>query len=97
MPAPSLVSHTASVANAPVTANTANDIPPNQSNPPVLVTTNLPQLTARPGDLSTLLGSAGFKINPVGNLLITLNALFSLTKKGLTDDCTPVVAVDYAF
>jgi hypothetical protein len=54
-------------------------------------------LTARPGDLNTLLGSAGFKVNPVGNLLITLNALFSLTKKGLQDQFTPVVGLDYAF
>ncbi len=84
------------VVDTPFVANTANNVF-NPNVPPVLTTTILPQLTATPGDLNTLLGSAGFKINPVGNLLVTLNALFSLTKKGLQDQFTPVVAIDYAF
>ena len=78
------------------TANTANNVF-NPNVPPVLVSTTLPQLTATPGDLNTLLGSAGFKINPFGNLLVTVNGLFSITKKGLQDKFTPVVALDYAF
>ena len=77
-------------------ANTANNVF-NPNVPPVIVTTTLPQLTATPGDLNTLLGSAGFKINPFGNLLVTVNGLFSITKKGLQDKFTPVVAIDYAF
>ena len=77
-------------------ANTANNVF-NPNVPPVIVDTTLPQLTATPGDLNTLLGSAGFKINPFGNLLVTINGLFSLTKKGLQDKFTPVVAIDYAF
>jgi hypothetical protein len=84
------------IVDTPFVSNTANNVF-NPNTPPVLVTTTLPQLTARPGDLNTLLGSAGFKVNPVGNLLITLNALFSLTKKGLQDQFTPVVGLDYAF
>jgi hypothetical protein len=84
------------IVDTPFVANTANNVF-NPATPPQLTTTILPQLTARPGDLNTLLGSAGFKINPVGNLLVTLNALFSLTKKGLQDQFTPVVGIDYAF
>jgi len=84
------------VQSTPFTANTANDVF-NPNNPPVLVTTNLPQLVAPVGNLNTLTGSAGFKINPFGNLLVTVNGLFSLTKKGLQDKFTPMVAFDYAF
>lgn len=84
------------VENTAFTANTAsNIIDPNT--PPVYVTTTLPQLTVHTGDLNTLTGSGGFKINPFGNLLITLNALFSLNNNGLVDHLTPMVGLDYAF
>jgi hypothetical protein len=56
-----------------------------------------PQIAVTTGNVNTLIGSAGFKINPVGNLLVTLNALFSITKEGLQDKFTPVVGIDYAF
>jgi hypothetical protein len=88
--------HIIEVANTPFTANTANNVF-NPNVPPVLVTTNLPQLIAPEGDLNTLLGSVGFKFNPFGNLLVTVNGLFPITKKGLQDKFTPVVALDYAF
>lgn len=88
--------HVIQVEDTPFTANTANNVF-NPSVPPVYVTTNLPQLTAPEGDLNTLLGSVGFKINPFGNLLVTINGLFPILKKGLTDKFTPVVALDYAF
>ena len=50
-----------------------------------------------PGDVNTLLGSVGLKINPVGNLLITINGLFSIGKEGLQDKFTPTVGLDYSF
>jgi len=88
--------HVIQVQDTPFTANTANNVF-NPNVPPVYVTTNLPQLVAPEGDLNTLLGSVGFKINPFGNLLVTINGLFPIVKKGLTDKFTPTVALDYAF
>ena len=88
--------HVIKVEDTPFTANTANNVF-NPNVPPVFVTANLPQLTAPEGDLNTLLGSVGFKINPFGNLLVTINGLFPIVKKGLTDKFTPTVALDYAF
>jgi hypothetical protein len=70
---------------------------PDPKAPPDIVYTVLPELTTTKGDLSTLLGSVGFKINPVGNLLLTVNGLFSIRKKGLVDNFTPLVGVDYSF
>ncbi len=62
-----------------------------------LVSYTRPQIAVTTGNVNTLIGSAGFKINPIGNLLVTLNALFSITKEGLQDKVTPMVAIDYAF
>jgi hypothetical protein len=69
----------------------------NCSNDPNLVPYTRAQVAVAQGDLNTLIGSAGFKINPFGNLLVTINGLFSITKKGLQDKFTPMVAFDYAF
>lgn len=81
------------IVDATFRANTNPDL----KAPPDIVTTVLPQLTTTKGDLNTLLGSVGFKINPVGNLLLTVNGLFSIKKKGLVDSFTPLVGVDYSF
>jgi hypothetical protein len=77
-------------------ANTNNNVF-NPDAPPNFVTTILPQLTTHTGNLNTLTGSGGFKINPFGNFLITLNALFALNSNGLVDHLTPMVGIDYAF
>jgi hypothetical protein len=61
------------------------------------VTAVFPRLIASREDLNTLLGSVGFKINPFGNFLITVNGLFSLNDEGLQDRFSPLVAVDYSF
>jgi hypothetical protein len=61
------------------------------------VSATLPQLQSEPGNLNTLLGSVGVKINPVGNLLLTVNGLFSISKQGLQDKFTPLVGLDYSF
>jgi hypothetical protein len=48
--------------------------------------------------MNLILGSAGFKFNPTGRLLISFNALFPLTKdNGLQDNFTPVFSIDYNF
>jgi hypothetical protein len=48
-------------------------------------------------DLHLLLGSAGVKVNPFGNLLLTANVLFPLIKRGLTDSLTWTAGADYSF
>jgi hypothetical protein len=70
---------------------------PNPAQPPNVVSAEFPRLVTTTANLNTLLGSVGFRINPVGNLLLTVNGLFSISKKGLRDDFTPLVAIDYAF
>lgn len=73
-------------------ANTSND--PTQPN---IVSAVLPRLVTSPANLNTLLGSVGFKINPFGNFLLTLNGLFPLNSEGLQDGFTPLVGIDYSF
>ncbi len=79
------------VQDAAFVANTS------PAGPPVLVSAVLPRLITHTGNLTTLLGSVGFKVNPVGNLLLTVNGLFSLNKNGLRDDFTPLIGLDYSF
>ena len=55
------------------------------------------ELALEDGNLNLLLGAAGFKYNPTGNLLISVNVLFPLNKSGLHDRITPVIGFDYAF
>ena len=73
-------------------ANASTD--PTQPN---IVSAVLPRLVTTPGDVNTLLGSVGVKINPFGNFLLTLNGLFPLNSQGLTDGFTPLVGIDYSF
>ena len=57
-----------------------------------------PEFFAETGTMNLLLGSAGFKFNPAGRLLISANVLFPLSKNnGLQDNLTPVFAIDYNF
>ena len=59
---------------------------------------NLPELSGTESDLDLWFGAAGLRFNPVGNLLISANALFSLGDEGLqSDDVLPVVSIDYSF
>ncbi len=73
-------------------ANASND--PTQPN---IVSAVLPRLVTSPGNLNTLLGSVGLKINPFGNFLLTLNGLFPLNSEGLQDGFTPLIGIDYSF
>lgn len=47
--------------------------------------------------LNVGLGSVGVKYNVWGNLLVTGNVLFPLTKGGLRDKFTPSIGLDYSF
>ena len=60
-------------------------------------TTALPELVQVEGDLNVVLASAGVRLNPFKNLLISANALFATGNRGLQDRFTPVVAFDYSF
>ncbi len=70
---------------------------PDFNGTPVIQTATFSRLISETRDSTSLLGSAGFKINPVGNLLITVNGLFSLNQKGLQDRFAPLLAFDYSF
>jgi hypothetical protein len=55
------------------------------------------QLAWTPGNLNLVLGSAGVKYNPGGNVLLTGNVLFPLTSGGLKSKVSFVLGVDIAF
>jgi hypothetical protein len=48
-------------------------------------------------DLNLLLGSAGVKFNPAANLLLSVNGLFPLSSRGLTDRFAWLIGFDYSF
>jgi hypothetical protein len=73
-------------------ANASTD--PTQPN---IVSAVLPRLVTSSANINTLLGSVGFKINPFGNFLLTLNGLFPLNSEGLQDGFTPLIGIDYSF
>jgi hypothetical protein len=58
---------------------------------------SLDEFEPRSGDLTLLLGTAGVKFNPVGNLLISGSVLWPLTDAGLRSRTTVVFGMDYAF
>ena len=50
------------------------------------------------GSLNTALGTAGVKLNPWGNLLVSAHVLFPLTSKsGLKSGVSPVIGFEYSF
>jgi hypothetical protein len=66
--------------------------------PPFRRSFTRPEFFAEKGNMNLVLGSAGFKFNPAGRLLISANILFPLTPdNGLQDNLTPVFAIDYNF
>lgn len=61
-------------------------------------TASVDDLEFRQDDLSLLLGSFGLRWNVTGNLLLSLNALLSLSSDGLQDeDVIPLIGIDYSF
>jgi hypothetical protein len=61
------------------------------------VSTTLNQMTSDAGDLNILQGTAGVKINPGGNWLISLGALVPITDDGLNNDVLIFAGFDYNF
>ncbi len=55
------------------------------------------ELAFTPGSLNLILGSAGVKYNPSGNVLLTGNVLFPLSSGGLKSKVAFVIGVDITF
>jgi hypothetical protein len=55
------------------------------------------EFAPRAGNLNLLLGTAGAKFNPWGDLLISASVLFPLNDAGLKSRWTTVIGLDYAF
>ena len=64
---------------------------------PTVLTTTRTTPGSKTGSLGLYLASVGFKINPIGRLLVVGNLLISMGDGGLQDDITPVVGIDYSF
>ncbi len=63
-----------------------------------LQTAQVPDLHFGQDDLDLLLGSFGFRWNPGGSFLLSLNAIVSLSDDGLQDDgIIPLFGIDYSF
>jgi hypothetical protein len=60
-------------------------------------TASFDEFDPRPGNLTLLLGNAGVKFNPFGNLLISGSVLFPLSNAGLRSRVTTMIGLDYAF
>jgi hypothetical protein len=70
----------------------------NPSGPPNIVEGTFAQTTYTPDeDRSTLNAAVGVKINLTRTFLLTLDGVFPLTDKGLRDDFTPLLGLDYSF
>jgi hypothetical protein len=70
--------------------------PPGTPAPP-LSSMQFDEFEPRAGNLNLLYGTAGVKINPKGNFLISASVLFPLTDSGLKNRLMTIVGMDYAF
>jgi hypothetical protein len=64
---------------------------------PPIASMQFDEFEPRAGNLNLLYGTAGVKINPRGNFLISASVLFPLTDAGLKNRLTTIVGMDYAF
>jgi hypothetical protein len=70
--------------------------PPGNPAPP-LASMNFEEFEPRAGNLNLLYGTAGVKVNPRGNLLISASVLFPLSDAGLKNRLTTIIGMEYAF
>ena len=57
-----------------------------------------PNISFKPDQsFNVINGSAGFKVNPVRNLLVGVNVLFKMNDAGLRDKATPLIGFEYTF
>jgi hypothetical protein len=57
--------------------------------------TMFPEISFKRGTLNEVNGSAGFKINAIGKLLVEFNLLFKLNDSGLRSKVTPLIGLSY--
>ena len=55
------------------------------------------QSTVRNARVNQHAAAAGFKVNPIRELLVSFNLLFALNDAGLRDRVSPLVGVAYTF
>ena len=79
-----------------MTSKTFQFQPPGNPAPPV-ASMQFDEFEARSGNLNLLYGTAGVKVNPKGNWLISASVLFPLTDAGLKSRLTTIIGMDYAF
>jgi hypothetical protein len=63
----------------------------------VAVQQSYQQIGIRTGSFNVISGSAGFKAQVAGNLLLTANLLFQMNNDGLRAKAVPLVGLSYAF
>jgi hypothetical protein len=63
----------------------------------VTVQQSYQQIGIRTGSFNVISGSAGFKAQVAGNLLLTANLLFQMNNDGLRAKAVPLVGLSYAF
>jgi hypothetical protein len=68
-----------------------------QSDTGPLESTVLNTVSVTSGNLNSVLGAIGVKLNPGGSFLVSAHVLFPLTESGLRSKVTPVIGIDYAF
>jgi hypothetical protein len=54
-----------------------------------------PEISFKRGTLNEVNGSAGFKVNAIGKLLVSFNLLFKLNDSGLRSKVTPLIGLSY--
>jgi hypothetical protein len=59
--------------------------------------TNLPGIYSYSGSFNSNFATVGGKVNPAGNLLLTLNGFFKLDHNGLRNKPAPLVGISYTF
>jgi len=64
---------------------------------PPISSMNFDEFEPRDGNLNLLYGTAGVKVNPRGNLLISASVLFPLSDAGLKNRLTTIIGMEYAF
>ena len=64
---------------------------------PPVASMQFDEFEPRAGNLNLVYGTAGVKVNPRGNFLISASVLFPLTDAGLKNRLTTIIGMDYAF
>lgn len=72
-------------------------IPFQQGPNAVVQTTTVDTVALTSGNVNSLLGAAGVKLNPWGNLLVSAHVLIPLNSSGLKSSITPVIGFEYSF